>query len=158
MIWPWSGGCKPDMPSFEKMYGKKGSIISAVDVILGLGLLGKMESLRPEGATGWIDTNYENKARAAVDMLRRNDFVYLHVEAVDECGHLGDLPNKMKAIEDVRRAPDQDLPRRVQEGSQRRAARDGAARPPGAGEAAQAHPRSRALHGVRRGREQRRLR
>ena len=101
MIWPWSGGCKPDMPSFEKLYGKKGSIISAVDVILGLGLLGKMESLRPEGATGWIDTNYENKARAAVDMLRRNDFVYLHVEAVDECGHLGDLPNKMKAIEDV---------------------------------------------------------
>jgi len=101
MIWPWSGGCKPDMPPFEKLYGKKGSIISAVDVILGLGLLGKMESLRPEGATGWIDTNYENKARAAVDMLRRNDFVYLHVEAVDECGHLGDLPNKMKAIEDV---------------------------------------------------------
>jgi 2,3-bisphosphoglycerate-independent phosphoglycerate mutase len=100
MIWPWSGGRKPDMPSFEQMYGKKGSIISAVDVILGLGLLGKMESLRPEGATGWIDTNYENKARAAVDMLRRNDFVYLHVEAVDECGHLGDLPNKIKAIED----------------------------------------------------------
>ena len=100
MIWPWSGGRKPDMPSFEQMYGKKGSIISAVDVILGLGLLGQMESLRPEGATGWIDTNYENKARAAVDMLKRNDFVYLHVEAVDECGHLGDLPNKIKAIED----------------------------------------------------------
>jgi 2,3-bisphosphoglycerate-independent phosphoglycerate mutase len=100
MIWPWSGGRKPDMPSFEQMYGKKGSIISAVDVILGLGLLGKMESLRPEGATGWIDTNYENKARAAVDMLSRSDFVYLHVEAVDECGHLGDLPNKIKSIED----------------------------------------------------------
>jgi 2,3-bisphosphoglycerate-independent phosphoglycerate mutase len=100
MIWPWSGGRRPDMPSFEQMYGKQGSIISAVDVILGLGLLGKMESLRPEGATGWIDTNYENKARAAVDMLRRNDFVYLHVEAVDECGHLGDLENKIKAIED----------------------------------------------------------
>jgi len=100
MIWPWSGGCKPDMPSFEQLYGRKGSIVSAVDVILGLGLLGKMESLRPEGATGWIDTNYENKAKAAVDMLRRNDFVYLHVEAVDECGHLGDLPNKIKAIED----------------------------------------------------------
>jgi 2,3-bisphosphoglycerate-independent phosphoglycerate mutase len=100
MIWPWSGGCKPDMPSFEQLYGKKGSIISAVDVILGLGLLGKMESLRPEGATGWIDTNYENKARAAVDMLRRNDFVYLHVEAVDECGHLGDLPKKIQGIED----------------------------------------------------------
>ncbi len=100
MIWPWSGGRKPDMPSFEQLYGKKGSIISAVDVILGLGLLGKMESLRPEGATGFLDTNYENKARAAVDMLRRNDFVYLHVEAVDECGHLGDLPNKIRAIED----------------------------------------------------------
>jgi 2,3-bisphosphoglycerate-independent phosphoglycerate mutase len=100
MIWPWSGGRKPDMLPFEKLYGKKGSIISAVDVILGLGLLGKMESLRPEGATGWIDTNYENKARAAVDMLRRNDFVYLHVEGVDECGHLGDLQKKMTAIED----------------------------------------------------------
>lgn len=100
MIWPWSGGRKPDMPSFVELYGKKGSIISAVDVILGLGLLGQMESLRPEGATGWIDTNYENKARAAVDMLRRNDFVYLHVEAVDECGHLGDLPKKLQGIED----------------------------------------------------------
>jgi 2,3-bisphosphoglycerate-independent phosphoglycerate mutase len=100
MIWPWSGGRKPDMPSFEQMYGKQGSIISAVDVILGLGLLGEMESLRPAGATGWIDTNYENKAKAAVDMLHRNDFVYLHVEAVDECSHLGDLENKIKAIED----------------------------------------------------------
>jgi 2,3-bisphosphoglycerate-independent phosphoglycerate mutase len=100
MIWPWSGGRRPDMAPFEKLYGKRGSIISAVDVILGLGLLGKMESLRPEGATGWIDTNYENKARAAVDMLRRNDFVYLHVEGVDECGHLGDVANKIKAIED----------------------------------------------------------
>ncbi|MGD0838762.1 MAG: cofactor-independent phosphoglycerate mutase [Polyangia bacterium] len=100
MIWPWSGGRKPDMPSFQELHGKRGSIISAVDVVLGLGLLGKMESLRPEGATGFLDTNYENKARAAVDMLRRNDFVYLHVEAVDECGHLGDLPNKIKAIED----------------------------------------------------------
>jgi len=100
LIWPWSGGRKPQIPSFEKLHGKKGSIISAVDVILGLGLLGEMESLRPEGATGFLDTNYENKARAGVDMLRRNDFVYIHVEAVDECGHLGDLPNKIKGIED----------------------------------------------------------
>ena len=99
-IWPWSGGRKPQMPSFEKLHGKKGGIISAVDVILGLGLLGSMESLRPEGATGFLDTNYENKARAGVDLLRRNDFVYVHVEAVDECGHIGDLPNKIKAIED----------------------------------------------------------
>jgi 2,3-bisphosphoglycerate-independent phosphoglycerate mutase len=103
MIWPWSGGGRPNMPSFEQLYGKRGSIVSAVDVILGLGLLGKMESLRPEGATGFLDTNYENKARAGVDMLRRNDFVYVHVEAVDECGHLGDLPNKIKGIEDADR-------------------------------------------------------
>ncbi len=100
LIWPWSGGRKPQMPSFAKLHGHKGGIISAVDVILGLGLLGEMESLRPEGATGFLDTNYENKARAGVDMLRRNDFVYLHVEGVDECGHLGDLANKMKSIED----------------------------------------------------------
>jgi 2,3-bisphosphoglycerate-independent phosphoglycerate mutase len=100
LIWPWSGGRKPQMPSFQKLHGQTGSIISAVDVILGLGLLGEMESLRPEGATGFLDTNYENKARAGVDMLRRNDFVYVHVEAVDECGHLGDLPNKIKGIED----------------------------------------------------------
>jgi 2,3-bisphosphoglycerate-independent phosphoglycerate mutase len=100
LIWPWSGGRKPQMPSFEKLHGRKGGIISAVDVILGLGLLGGMESLRPEGATGFLDTNYENKARAAVDLLRRNDFVYVHVEAVDECGHLGDLANKIKGIED----------------------------------------------------------
>ncbi|HJX53039.1 MAG TPA: cofactor-independent phosphoglycerate mutase [Polyangia bacterium] len=100
LIWPWSGGRKPQMPSFEKLHGKKGGIISAVDVILGLGLLGGMESLRPEGATGFLDTNYENKAAAAVDLLRRNDFVYVHVEAVDECGHLGDLANKIKGIED----------------------------------------------------------
>lgn len=103
MIWPWSGGGRPNMPSFEQLYRKKGSIVSAVDVILGLGLLGKMESLRPEGATGFLDTNYENKARAGADMLRRNDFVYIHVEAVDECGHLGDLPNKIKGIEDADR-------------------------------------------------------
>ena len=100
LIWPWSGGRKPQMPSFEELHGKKGVIISAVDVSLGRGLLGGMESLRPEGATGFLDTNYENKAAAAVDLLRRNDFVYVHVEAVDECGHLGDLPNKIKGIED----------------------------------------------------------
>jgi hypothetical protein len=155
MIWPWSGGRKPDMPSFEKLYGKKGSIISAVDVILGLGLLGKMESLRPEGATGWIDTNYENKARAAVDMLRRNDFVYLHVEAVDECGHLGDLPNKIKAIEDV----DGRLAKTFLD-EYKKVHRDDLRvmvlpDHPVPGEAAQAHPRSRALHGGRGGRERR---
>lgn len=103
LAWPWSGGRKPEMPSFEENYGKRGSIISAVDVILGLGKLGKMEYLRPEGATGWIDTDYEGKSRAALDLLERNDFVYLHVEGVDECGHLGDLEKKIRAIEDCDR-------------------------------------------------------
>jgi 2,3-bisphosphoglycerate-independent phosphoglycerate mutase len=100
LIWPWSGGRKPAMPSFSEMYGKKGAIISAVDVILGIGRLGQMDSVRPLGATGFIDTNYENKALAAVELLRKNDFVYVHIEAADECAHLGDLKNKIRAIED----------------------------------------------------------
>jgi 2,3-bisphosphoglycerate-independent phosphoglycerate mutase len=100
MIWPWSGGKRPAMPSFQQMYGKKGSIVSAVDVILGLGKLGQMDCVKPEGATGFIDTNYENKARAALDFLKDHDFVYLHVEAIDECGHMGDLDLKVKAIQD----------------------------------------------------------
>ena len=103
LIWPWSGGRKPAMPSFYDMYKKRGSIISAVDVILGLGRLGQMEICRPEGATGYIDTNYENKAKAAVELLTRNDFVYLHLEGIDECSHLGDLQNKIRAIEDADR-------------------------------------------------------
>lgn len=101
IVWPWSGGAKPEMKSFYEMYNKKGAIISAVDVILGLGRLGKMDVIKPEGATGYIDTNYENKAIAAVETLKKNDFVYLHVEAVDECGHMGDLEKKLKAIEDI---------------------------------------------------------
>ncbi len=103
MIWPWSGGKKPNMPSFKELYGLDGGIISAVDVVLGVGRLGKMEAVRPEGATGYIDTNYENKAKAAVDILKNNDFVYIHVEAADECSHLGDLANKIKVIEDCDR-------------------------------------------------------
>ncbi|MFN4216230.1 MAG: cofactor-independent phosphoglycerate mutase [Brevinematales bacterium] len=101
LIWPWSGGRKPDVPSFEQMYGKKGAMVAAVDVILGLGRLGNMTVCRPEGATGWIDTNYENKAKAAIDLLKTHDFVYLHLEAIDECGHLGDLELKIKAIEEA---------------------------------------------------------
>ncbi len=103
LIWPWSGGKKPDMVSFENLYGKKGAIISAVDVILGIGRLGGMEVCKPEGATGFIDTNYENKARAAIELLKRNDFVYIHFEAIDECGHLGDIDLKIKAIEEADR-------------------------------------------------------
>jgi len=101
LIWPWSGGGKPRVASFSSLYGKRGGIVAEVDVILGLGRLGEMEICRPEGATGFIDTNYENMALAAIDMLKRNDFVYVHLEAIDECGHLGDVAMKVKAIEEA---------------------------------------------------------
>jgi len=101
LIWPWSGGGKPRVLPFERLYGKKGAVVAAVDVILGLGRLGGMTVCRPEGATGWIDTNYEKKATTAVELLRDHDFVYVHLEAIDECGHLGDLELKIRAIEDA---------------------------------------------------------
>ena len=99
IIWPWAGGKRPNMPPFETMYGRKGGIISAVDVILGLGRLGKMECCKPEGATGYIDTNYENKAKSGIELLKRNDFVYIHLEGIDEVSHEGDLQAKIHAIE-----------------------------------------------------------
>jgi len=98
-IWPWSPGKKPHFESFENKYNKKGAVISAVDVILGIGKLTGMQAIKPDGATGFIDTNYENKAQAALDALKSNDFVYLHLEAIDECSHIGDMDLKIKAIE-----------------------------------------------------------
>jgi 2,3-bisphosphoglycerate-independent phosphoglycerate mutase len=98
-IWPWSPGRKPHLKSFEHKYNKKGAVISAVDVILGIGKLTGMEAIKPEGATGFIDTNYENKVKAALIALKKNDFVYLHLEAIDECSHMGDIDLKIKAIE-----------------------------------------------------------
>jgi len=100
MIWFWSPGRKPDMPSFQECYGKSGAIISAVDVIKGIGVLGDLEVIDVEGATGYVDTNYEGKARAAVRALEHHDFVYLHVEAIDEVSHAGNLDLKLQAIED----------------------------------------------------------
>lgn len=102
-IWPWSPGRKPHFESFEEKYQKKGAVISAVDVILGIGKLTKMEAIKPDGATGFLDTNYGNKVEAALDALKRNDFVYLHLEAIDECSHMGDLELKIKAIEEFDR-------------------------------------------------------
>ena len=99
-IWPWSPGRKPHLQSFEQKYHKKGVVISAVDVILGIGKLTGMQAIKPEGATGFIDTNYENKVKAALNALERNDFVYLHLEAIDECSHMGELELKIKAIEE----------------------------------------------------------
>jgi 2,3-bisphosphoglycerate-independent phosphoglycerate mutase len=98
-IWPWSPGRKPHFESFEEKYNKKGAVISAVDVILGIGKLTGMQAIKPDGATGFIDTDYENKVKAALDALKRSDFVYLHLEAIDECSHMGDLDLKIKAIE-----------------------------------------------------------
>ncbi|MCP4181258.1 MAG: cofactor-independent phosphoglycerate mutase [bacterium] len=100
-IWLHSPGCKPALPRFSDLYNNKsGAIISAVDVIQGIGICSDMEVIKVPGATGFIDTNYEGKAEAAVNALKTHDFVYLHVEAIDECSHMGRLDLKLKAIED----------------------------------------------------------
>ena len=99
MIWPWSPGHKPAFVSFSEKYaGKTGAVISAVDVIIGIAECAGMDVVRVPGATGFIDTNYEGKAQAALEALKNHDLVYLHLEAIDECSHLGDLKLKMQAI------------------------------------------------------------
>ena len=100
-IWPWSGGYRPSMETLMKRYPqvKSGSVISAVDLIRGIGHYAGMKIIRVKGATGLSDTNYEGKADAAIKALERDDFVFVHVEASDEAGHDGDLELKMKTIE-----------------------------------------------------------
>ncbi len=100
-IWPWSGGYRPDMAPLSAQYPemKSGSVISAVDLIRGIGKYAGLEPIEVEGATGLADTNYEGKAQAAIDALRRQDFVFVHVEASDEAGHDGDLDLKLRTIE-----------------------------------------------------------
>lgn len=100
-IWPWSPGKRPAMPSLLEKYGVRGAMISAVDVIFGIGAAAGMTLIHVPGATGWIDTNYEGKADAAVKALETHDFVYLHLEAGDECGHLGQAELKLKVIHDI---------------------------------------------------------
>ena len=100
-IWPWSPGRRPKLPRFNIQYkGKIGAIISAVDVIKGIGRCSGMTVLHVPGATGFVDTNYKGKAEAALAALDTHDFVYLHVEAIDECSHMGDLKLKLRAIEE----------------------------------------------------------
>jgi len=100
-IWPWSPGKRPNLTAFSDLYeGRRGAIISAVDVIKGIGKCAKMTVIEVPGATGFIDTNYEGKAQAALAALVDHDLVYVHVEATDECSHLGDLKLKMQAIRD----------------------------------------------------------
>lgn len=101
-IWPWSPGYRPAMKTMQEMYGfQKGAVISAVDLIRGIGVYAGLEVIHVEGATGLYDTNYEGKAEAALEALKTNDFVYLHVEASDEAGHEGDPALKVKTIENL---------------------------------------------------------
>jgi 2,3-bisphosphoglycerate-independent phosphoglycerate mutase len=98
-IWPWSGGKKPDLPLFVEKYGKRGGMISAVDLLNGIGRSVGMEVIRVPGATGYLDTDYHAKARYALAAIKHLDFLYLHVEAPDEAGHLGSIEEKVRAIE-----------------------------------------------------------
>ena len=98
-VWFWSSGYKPRMKTFKELYGMTGAVISAVDIIKGLGVYAGLDVIKIEGATGLTDTNYEGKAEAAVKALHDHDFVYLHVEATDEAGHAGDVELKIKALE-----------------------------------------------------------
>jgi len=99
MIWLWGQGVKPTMPSFDAKYGLKGSIISAVDLIKGLGKVIGLKPIDVPGATGYYDTDYLAKANYALKSLEKNDFVFVHVESPDEAGHNGDLRQKIAAIE-----------------------------------------------------------
>ena len=99
-IWPWSGGYRPSMQTLQQLHPqvKTGSVISAVDLIRGIGHYAGLNIIEVEGATGLANTNYEGKAQAAIDALRKQDFVFVHVEATDEAGHDGDLELKLRAI------------------------------------------------------------
>ena len=102
-IWPWGGGYRPQMKTLQEMYPqiKRGDVISAVDLIRGIGHYAGLHNIIVPGATGLADTNYEGKAQAAIDALRNDDFVFVHVEASDEAGHDGDLELKLRTIENL---------------------------------------------------------
>jgi len=102
-IWPWSGGYRPQMQTLMEMYPqvKSGAVISAVDLIKGIGRYAGLRNIVVEGATGLANTNYEGKASAAIEALKQDDFVFLHVEASDEAGHDGDVELKIHTIEDL---------------------------------------------------------
>ena len=99
-MWFWGEGVRKPLAAFEEKYGKNGSMISAVDLLKGIGKFSGMNVVNVEGATGYLDTNFEGKAQAAIDELKRGqDFVYIHVEAPDECGHRYEIENKVRSIE-----------------------------------------------------------
>ncbi len=98
-IWPWSQGRKPQMKTYQELYGITGAVISAVDLIRGVGIYAGLDVVMVEGATGLIDTNYEGKADACLKALKDHDFVFVHVEASDEASHAKNLREKILAIE-----------------------------------------------------------
>lgn len=98
-IWLWGEGKRPALQPFDALYGIKGGMVSAVDLLKGIANCAGMEVAEVPGATGYIDTDFEGKAKAALDLLTRNDLVYVHFEAPDECGHRNEPENKVKAIE-----------------------------------------------------------
>ena len=98
-IWLWGEGTKPSLPDFKAKYGVNGSIISAVDLLKGIAKCANMAAPDVDGATGYIDTNFDGKADCAIEELKSKDFVYIHLEAPDECGHRNEPDNKVKAIE-----------------------------------------------------------
>lgn len=104
-IWPWGGGYRPQIKTLSEMYPqiKRGDVISAVDLIRGIGHYAGLHNIIVPGATGLADTNYEGKTQAAIEALRKDDFVFLHIEASDEAGHDGDLELKLRTIENLDR-------------------------------------------------------
>ncbi|MCI5226887.1 MAG: phosphoglycerate mutase, partial [Candidatus Electrothrix sp. AX2] len=99
-LWIWGEGRKPAMNTLMERHGITGSLISAVDLLKGLGVCSGLEVPEIEGATGWLDTNYQGKVDAALDALKQQDFAVVHIEAPDEAGHQGSATDKMRAIED----------------------------------------------------------
>ena len=97
--WVWGAGTKPDLPSFKEKFGINGAMISAVNLLKGIGVGTGLESIDVPGATGTVHTDFDGKARAAIDALSRCDFVFVHLEAPDECGHQGDRAGKVRSIE-----------------------------------------------------------
>ncbi len=101
MIWLWGGGPKTEIPSFKELFGLEGAVISAVDLIKGLGKVVGLKVLNVEGANGYYDTNYAGKAEAALEALKELDFVFVHIEAADEAGHNQDLRMKITCLERI---------------------------------------------------------
>ena len=99
-IWVWGQGYAPKFTPFRELYGKTGAIISAVDLLKGIGVYAGLDVIEVQGATGYLDTNYEGKVSAAIEILKTRDVVFVHVEAPDEAGHEGSIDKKLKAVED----------------------------------------------------------